>query len=881
MAGAIVEFVVGKLKEEAFQEVLFQWRIKAEVEKITARLANMKGYVDDSGKGKQDSKVAESWATQLRDTTLEVEDLVEEFMLDSKLLELNTPPCNFCEVKSLFANVQSFAKRVKLQFCFHQQLKAMDEKLLALETDKSKYGIKLKTNDERNELLIGSGSGYMEGIEAVGIDMEVNRIAELIEKRSGQVKLITIWGAGGCGKTTLAKQVHGRVMKDRTIDYCWWVDVNHSSDIEFVLRETISGLYKSVGSEMPSKLEKADGNCLQHHICDYLKGKSRDKSIANGSFLGAAPHYVEVKPLEFDLACSLFCKLALGSRSWPNGLEEAGKALVEKCSGLPVAILAMARLMSTKGDDPSKWRDALKSLDYYSHEFESEAGGSLASLNRALLLSYYELPTHLKSCFLYCAMFPRTYGFRFQRLIRMCIAEGFINDDPLPHSGTTLEHIARDYFLQLKNRSLLQILPNEYTGEELGRIEMHDLYRDVACEVIRREMFAEIIKLEQSSCRKLEWKQRRSLIILEEEQNVELDNCYENMKKLRTLIINHRKGIALNSFPQMLQNMKLLRVLVLEWLPDGMEELPNEVGDLIHLRYLDLSGYKMTHIPDSLGRLHNLQTLDLRHTSILSLPKSVSQLKQLRHLFGSYGLQVADIVFTFSQLQTLYGILINAIQARELVNIPQLTKLHITFKEGAECWKAICDSVKKMTNLQSLFIKSDGLQEFINFSPPLSLEKLELFGFEKLINFISTPNYLRVIYIVMCDVDEDLFNSFERLPSLLDLYIDSYSGEQLLCSEGSFPKLKKLEIYCPELTKWEIGKGVMTCLESLSMDCKCLEMLPEGLREVEHLKKLHLFRPSQQLVQRISVEGSDRSKIEHILRVTIQHNYGEKPSLLK
>nr|GMD90223.1 disease resistance protein RPM1-like [Ipomoea batatas] len=866
MAATIVDALVGKLKEVAYEEFIFQWGIEAEVKEITNRLANMKGYVEDSCKGKQDSNAAEIWATQLRDTTLELEDLVEEFMLDSKLLELNTPPCNFCQVKSLFANVQSLAKRVKIQFCFHQQLKAMDKKLLALETDKSKYGIKLKTNDDgRNEVLMGSGSGYMEGIEAVGINMEVNRIAELIEKRSGEVKLITIWGAGGGGKTTLAKQIHERVKNDRGIDYCWWVDVNHSSDIEYVLRTTINGVYKSVGTKPPAELEKADRNSLQQHVLDYLEGKryvvffddvwdhtllakiklrgnsessiivtSRDKNIANGSFLGAAPHYVEVKPLEFDLACSLFCKLALDSLSWPNGLEEAGKALVKKCSGLPVAILAMARLMSTKGDDPSKWRDALKSLDYYSQDFE--AGGSLASLNTALLLSYYELPTHLKSCFLYCAMFPKTYAISAQKLIRMCIAEGFINDDPHPHphSGRhTLEAIARDYFLELKNRSLLQILPNEYSGKELGRIGMHDLYRDVACEVIRREMFAEIIKLEQSSW-KLEWKQRRSLIIAEEVQKGQLDNCYENMKKLRTLIINPCKGIALKSFPQMLQNMKLLRVLVLEWLPYGMEELPNEVGDLIHLRYLELSGFnKMSHLPDSLRRLHNLQTLDLRYTSVRSLPKCVSELKQLRHLFaGYYGLQVADIVFTLSQLQTLSGILINAIQARELVNIPRLTKLHIIFKEGEECWRAICDSVKKMTNLPSLFIQSDGLQKFINFSPPLFLEKLRLFRLGKLVNFISTPNYLRVIYINVCDVDEDFFNSLEKLPSLLYLYIDSYSGDQLLCTEGSFPKLKKLEIVCVKLTKWEIGKGAMACLESLFLlECKCLEMLPDGLRQ--------------------------------------------------
>ncbi|XP_019153996.1 PREDICTED: disease resistance protein RPM1-like isoform X2 [Ipomoea nil] len=908
MAGAIVDFVVGKLKEQAFQEVIFQWRIKAEVEKISGRLANMKGYVEDSGKGKQDSKVAESWVTQLRDTTLQLEDLVEELMLDSKLLELNTPPCNFCEVKSLFANVQSLVERVKLQFCFHQQLKAMDEKLLALEADKSKYGIKLKTSDGRNELLTGSGSGYMEGIEAVGIDKQVEDIVELIQnKRRERMLVITVWGAGGCGKTTLAKQVYERVKNDGSIDCFSWVDVNHSSDIAFVLRATINGLYKSVGTEMPSQLEKADANSLQHHICDYLKGKryvvffddvwdekllskiniplhpasaiiitSRDNGIASGSFLGAMPHCVEVKPLEFDTACNFFCKFAFAAEgNWPNEtVKELGEALVKRCTGLPVAILAMARLMSTKGDDPSKWRDALESLDYYSAEFEE--GGSLKSLNRALLLSYNELQPHLKSCFLYCAMFPKTKRLLVKELIRMCIAEGFINED----SGRPLEGIARDYLLQLNNRSLIRIVSNESIYVRMDdEIEMHDLFRDVAGEVIRREMFAEI-KLKHNT--KLEWKQRRSLIILKGKGKVvNLENG--NMKKLRTLIIEGGR-IIVNSLPQMLQNMKLLRVLVLEWLPGCVEELPNEVGDLIHLRYLSLSRNRyLRHLPDSLERLHNLQTLDLRFTNLKFLPKCVSQLMQLRHLFGSYGIQVADIVFQFSQLQTLSGILINTIQARELVNIPQLTKLNIIFNEGEECWRAICDSVKKMTNLHSLFIQSGELQEFINFSPPLSLGKLQLFGFGKLVNFISTPNYLRVIFIHMCDVDEDFFYSLEKLPSLLDLYIKNYSGDQLLCSEGSFPKLKKLAINCPELTKWEIGKGAMACLELLSMlDCKCLEMLPEGLREVEHLKKLHLVGLSQQLVQRISVEGSDRWKIEHILRVIIQHNnYGEKPTLLK
>ncbi|XP_031114483.1 probable disease resistance RPP8-like protein 2 [Ipomoea triloba] len=529
--------------------------------------------------------------------------------------------------------------------------------------------------------------------------------------------------------------------------------------------------------------------------------------------------------------------------------------------------------MSTKGDNPAKWRDALQSLDYYSAE-----SGSLKCVNRALLLSYNELPTHLKSCFLYCAMFPKTKRVHVKELIQMCIAEGFINED----GGRPLERIARDYLLQLDNRSLIQIVTTEsiFFGVD-DEIKMHDLFRDIAGEVIRREMFAEI-KLKHNT--KLEWKQRRSLIILKGKQKVNLEKG--NMKKLRTLII-HGGGVIVNSLPQMFQNMKLLRVLVLQLLPIGMEELPNEVGDLIHLRYISLfDNYAIRHIPDSLERLHNLQTLNLSRTSVKSLPKCVSQLMQLRHLFGNFNLQVADIVFTSSQLQTLSGMVINTIQARELVNLTQLTELDITFKEGEECWRAICDSINKLTNIRSLFILSQHnrfnmVWEFGNFSPPVYLEKLALYNFQKLVNFTCTLNYLRSINIQQCYVDGDFFNILEKLPSLVCLNIHSYRGKQLLCSDGSFPKLKKLEIFCEELTKWEIGKEAMKCLESLSIrKCYCLEMFPEGLRELKYLKELHLFCPSQLLVQVISVDGSDRWKVEHIPRVIIIQKVGEKPFLL-
>nr|GLL33064.1 putative disease resistance protein At1g50180 isoform X3 [Ipomoea trifida] len=789
MAG-VIDFMVEKVKELAYQEVIFLYGIKIEIKKFIDRLDNMKAYAEGFGSGKQESKVAEKWVNQLRENSIELEVLLEEFMLDMELLELDTPPCNFCEVKSLIATVQSLAKKVKMQICFHLQLKAIDTKLRDHEEERSRYNIQLNTNVRDNESL-AMDRGYSQGFEAVGIDNEVKDMTDLIVNCRDCTNVITIWGLGGSGKTTLAKQVYERVKDAGGFDCCSWGDVNHSSDIKYLLKTIINGLYKHARKEPPSELENADKDWLERHYLNYLQGKryvlflddvwdhnllnklriqggrassivvtSRHRDIADGSFIGngVRPHYVQIKPLEFDLACSLFCKAAFRDRA------------------------------------------------------STSAGGGT----------------------------------------------------PAWPNNTIKEH----------GEEL--IVPDEI-DEDSERIEMHDLFRDLACLMFGREMFAEI--LDQNSIR--EPKQRRLVCMdnVAPPPIVELVNC-ENVK-LHTLIIG---GVAnFNPFPQLLRSIKLLRVLVLEGLHDGVESLPNEVGDLLNLRYIGLRRTFIRQLPDSLGRLHNLQTLDVEQNPYLkSLPESVSELTKLRHIFGTK-LQVPNKVFTFSRLQTLYGITIIPTQATELVNISnQLTKLKVEFEEE-ECWSNLRASTQQMGELKSLMIWTmcmpDGKPlQFGNFSPPSQLEKLELFGFRLSARFTSIADaaYLRSIRIQVCSVYQGFFDCLGELPNLVFLSLSFYFEDTLICRNGRFPKLKELWISfrIGELEKCYIGDGTMQYLESLTLSgCQNLRVLPDGLGELIDLKTLTIGDPSEKLIQRMSEGGPDHWKVEHIPRVSFEKHY--------
>ncbi|GLT45393.1 hypothetical protein SLA2020_192260 [Shorea laevis] len=62
-------------------------------------------------------------------------------------------------------------------------------------------------------------------------------------------------------------------------------------------------------------------------------------------------------------------------------------------------------------------------------------------------------------------------------------------------------------------------------------------------------------------------------------------------------------------------------------------KLSDQIGDLKHLRFIDLSGIEIESLPESAGYLLCLQTLLLRNCNRFSnLPTTIGNLLDLQHL---------------------------------------------------------------------------------------------------------------------------------------------------------------------------------------------------------------------------------------------------------
>ncbi|KAJ9159199.1 hypothetical protein P3X46_024721 [Hevea brasiliensis] len=477
-----------------------------------------------------------------------------------------------------------------------------------------------------------------------------------------------------------------------------------------------------------------------------------------------------------------------------------------------------------------------------------------ASSLAAYKSNYEKLPLHLKSCLDYIYILSRNCYWEKGNIVRLLLAQGLIPEEP----GELMEDTASNIIMELIGLGMLQEhclfwsivkVPEFYGKSCVIEVEEHDFVAKVATLPIHA-------------------------LIYNDEKDI--------LPNFKTLPIRSLFDRSFRAFSQVyLQTVCALQFMLVLDLFGNIDNLPDEVGNLVHFRYLGLSSTNIKKLPNTIGNLQKLQTLELESTNLHQLPKEILNITQLRHLLlNPYGgIRVPRGIGTLVNLHTCAGVYANATFASELSTLTHLQNLdvrNVSEDHASELFAAIF----KLENLVSLSLNAENtylgtpLPELESFSPPPHLQELCLRGglFE-MPNWLASIENLTNLELRDSNLLENPSSVLQFLPKLKHLIlVEAYKAKIIgkeFCEAGGYPQLETLTISSEDLVEWiEIVNGAFPSLRMLALSsCQNLRFLPEGLQHISTIQKLFLGHFHGDLARRL--RGKENYKIKHISNLII------------
>jgi len=846
---------------------------------------SINAVIDDAELKQFTNPYVKAWLDDVRDVLLDTEDLLDEIDYE------------FSKTQSQL-QYQTSSSQVR---SLESKLKEHLDDIESLLNQKDDLGLKNavgvgsefgnnKVSEKRNE----SSSLVAEEV-IYGRDEDKEIIFDWLtsdHENCSQLSILAIVGMGGMGKTTLAQHVYNNPMIEDKFAIKAWVCVSDEFDVFKTTRAILEAIHKSTDDsrnlEMVQGLlkEKLMGKKFLL-VLDDVWNEHRDqwKSLKTPLKYGAKGSTIlittrinkvastvgsnkihQLKQLQEYHSWQVFAKHAFqGDNSKSiSELKETGMKIVEKCQGLPLALETVGGLLQSKSF-VSEWEGVLRS-NIWDLPIED------SKIIPALLLSYYHLPSHLKRCFAYCALFPKDHRFDKESLILSWMAENYLQ---CSQQSKSPEEVGEQYFNDLLSRSFFQ---QSITYNKTYFV-MHDLVNDLAKYVSGEMCFR--LGVDNAEGERVPKSIRHFSTVKTVECDVYRSLC--DAKRLRTFITVVYYDMSMQ---ELVSNIKFLRLLSLTYCRDIIE-VPDTIADLIHLRSLDLSATHIARLPDSICSLYNLQVLKLNHCTYLKdLPSTLHELTKLRRLelMGTYLRKVPLLLGKLKNLQVWMGEFEVGKSSSEF-SIQQLGQLDlrkslviINLENIVNPCDVLTADLKNKPYLVDLYLKwnlkrdnEDSIKErevLEYLQPSKHLEKLSITGYcgtqfpgwlsnKFLFNIVSlTLNNCKYCHWLPClgtfaflkdlqiqglhkivRIDADFYgNSSSAFASLEKLrFTDMKEWEEWQCMTGSFPHLQSLVVSeCPKLG--HLPKN-LPHLKNLSIyDCKQLEACNPRTVEIEGVK---------------------------------------------